>query len=162
MSGEISVRRIGEVHTSASVDEIREGREGVEYEIEIYPEYEDALTGIDGFSHILVLSFFDNLRDDQLGVLKVRPRRLMKYGIPLEQLPLVGVFALDSPSRPNPIGLSLAPLRGRDGRKLKVTNLDFFDRTPVLDIKPYQSGYRVDSYSVPEWHSSLHDRLSSL
>jgi tRNA (adenine37-N6)-methyltransferase len=90
--------------------------------------------------------------------LKVRPKRLVRFGIKLEDLPLVGVFALDSPTRPNPIGLSLAELRERNGRNLVVTGLDYFDGTPVLDIKPYQTSYRVDSFSFPDWHTKLLER----
>ncbi len=44
----------------------------------------------------------------------VRPRRLVKFGISPEELPEVGVFATDSPHRPNPpIGLSIVRLVGR-------------------------------------------------
>ena len=54
-------------------------------------------------------------------------------------LPLVGVFSLDSPTRPNPIGLSLVRLlRIEQGRNLVVTGLDYFDGTPIVDIKPYE------------------------
>ena len=48
-----------------------------------------------------------------------------------------GVFALRSPVRPNPIGLSVVELVEAKGSHLKVRNLDCVDGTPVLDIKPY-------------------------
>ena len=48
-----------------------------------------------------------------------------------------GVFATRSPRRPNPIGLSLIKLEKIEGQKLYVSNVDAFDGTPVLDIKPY-------------------------
>ena len=48
-----------------------------------------------------------------------------------------GVFATRSPLRPNPIGLSLIKLEKIEGQKLYVSNVDAFDGTPVLDIKPY-------------------------
>ena len=48
-----------------------------------------------------------------------------------------GVFATRSPHRPNPIGLSVLRLLGRDGRFLEVAGLDLVDGTPILDIKPY-------------------------
>lgn len=152
---EVVLKAVGLVHTAATPDEIRERRKGMHSEIEIYPQYEEGLDGLEGFSHIFVLAYFDQLRLEQVGHLKVRPRGLLRYGLKLEELPLVGVFALDSPTRPNPIGLSLVPLHRREGRKLVVSDLDYFDGTPVLDIKPYQRDYRVESYKVPEWHERL-------
>jgi len=74
------------------------------------PGFQDGLDGLDGFSHIFVLSHLDRLKPEQIGVLKVRPRRLVGKGFKLDELPLVGVFALDSPTRPNPIALSLVRL----------------------------------------------------
>lgn len=149
------MRPIGIVHTTASPDEIRERRRGMRSEIEVFPRFEEALDGLEGFSHIFVLAYFNQLRPEQVGHLKVRPRGLLRLGLKLEELPLVGVFSLDSPTRPNPIGLSVVPLLRRDGRRLVVSDLDYFDGTPVLDIKPYQSSYRVESYKVPDWHERL-------
>jgi tRNA-Thr(GGU) m(6)t(6)A37 methyltransferase TsaA len=154
-SRKIEMRPIGIVHTKASPDEIRERRKGIRSVIEVFPRFKEALEGLDGFSHIFVLSYFDRLRPEQVGRLKVRPRGLLRYGLKLDELPLVGVFALDSPSRPNPIGLSLVPLIRRRGRKLTVSDLDCFDGTPVLDIKPYQLSYRAKTYRVPDWHARI-------
>jgi tRNA-Thr(GGU) m(6)t(6)A37 methyltransferase TsaA len=47
-----------------------------------------------------------------------------------------GVFALRSPRRPNPIGLSEVELVGIEGHVMRVKDLDAMDGTPVLDIKP--------------------------
>jgi tRNA (Thr-GGU) A37 N-methylase len=106
-SKEVAFRSVGVVRTRASDEEVRERSRELEATIEIFPEFEEALDGLDGFSHIFVLSHLDRLRPEQIGVLKVRPRRLVRKGFKLEELPLVGVFALDSPTRPNPIALSL-------------------------------------------------------
>lgn len=151
----ITMQPIGIVRTAASADEIRERRKGMHSEVEVYPQFEEALDGLEGFSHIFVLAYLNQLRPEQVGHLKVRPRGLLRYGLKLKELPLVGVFALDSPTRPNPVGVSLVRLVRRDGRRLVVSDLDYFDGTPVLDIKPYQGSYRVDSYSVPKWHERL-------
>lgn len=48
-----------------------------------------------------------------------------------------GVFATRAPTRPNPIGLSLARLLRREGGVLWVSGIDVVDGTPLLDIKPY-------------------------
>jgi len=158
-SGEIGFRPVGVVRTQASDDEIRERSRQLEATIEIFPEFEEALDGIEGFSHIFVLSFLNRLKHEQIGVLKVRPRRLLRRGFKLEDLPLVGVFALDSPTRPNPIGLTLVRLVRRQGRKLIILGLDCYDGTPVLDIKPYRDDYRADQYQLAEWYRELRDKV---
>lgn len=156
MDEEIVVRPIGVVHRKESDDEVRGEAPGLESEVEIYPQFADALYGLEGYSHVFVLGYFNRLRPEQKGPLKVKPRRLVRRGLKLEDLPLVGDFALDSPTRPNPIGLSLARLsRIEDGRRLIVSGLDYFDGTPVLDIKPYQGGYRAEDYELPRWNVEL-------
>lgn len=155
---EIRFMPIGRVHTPATPAEIR-GRTGRdEAEVEVYDRYADALDGIEGFSHLFVLSYLDQLRQDQIGPLRVRPRRLPGPGIGPEELPTRGVFALDSPTRPNPVGLSLVRLLGVRGRRLQVSGLDLFDGTPVLDIKPYQPQYRPEDYTLPGWFVELREK----
>jgi len=153
---EIQFKPIGVIHTKASEAEVREkgDREG---ELEIYPEFTDGLEGIDGYSHLFVIVYFDRLRPEQIGPLKVKPRGLLRRGFKLEELPLLGVFALDSPTRPNPIGLTLVRLLRREGNRLFVQGLDFFDRTPILDIKGYRPNYRADDFTLPDWFRKLAD-----
>ncbi|HSJ34885.1 MAG TPA: TrmO family methyltransferase [Acidimicrobiia bacterium] len=97
-----------------------------------------------------------------VGPLQVRPRRLIRRGFPLEDLPLLGVFALDSPTRPNPIGLTLVEFVGRDGRRLEVRGLDCFDGTPIPDIKAYRPGYRAEEFSMPAWYRQLKEGLGHI
>jgi tRNA (adenine37-N6)-methyltransferase len=149
------MQAIGIIHTNASRDEIREHKKGLLAKVEIFPRFEEALEGLEGFSHIIIVAYLDQLRPEQKGRLKVRPRGLLRRGLKLDELPLVGVFALDSPSRPNPIGISVTPLLHLEGRILTISDTDFFDGTPVLDIKPYQSSYRTEGYRVPKWHERL-------
>ena len=96
-------------------------------EIEIRPEFEPGLEGLDGFSHIIVLFHFHRAGAAKLKV------------VPPGQSKPRGVFATRSPHRPNPLGLSVLRLLGRRGRVLEVSGLDLIDGTPVLDIKPYTS-----------------------
>jgi len=150
-----TVRFIGRVRTRLVAEEIRADARDLDAIVEIFPEYQEALDGLEGFSHILVLSYFDKLRPEQIGPLKVRPRRLLRYGVRLEDLPLLGVFALDSPTRPNPIGVTLVKLIRIEKNLLHVQGLDLFDGTPILDIKPYRSTYRPDNFQIPEWDLRL-------
>jgi tRNA-Thr(GGU) m(6)t(6)A37 methyltransferase TsaA len=150
---------IGIVHRDASDQDVRNRTGSQESVIEVYPMFQDGLDRLDGFSHIFVLGYFHKLRPEQIGPLKVRPKGLLKYGFKLEDLPLVGVFSLDSPTRPNPIGLSLVRLlRIEQGRNLVVTGLDYFDGTPIVDIKPYEKSYIAKEYTLPDWHKKLEEK----
>ncbi|HZW54959.1 MAG TPA: tRNA (N6-threonylcarbamoyladenosine(37)-N6)-methyltransferase TrmO [Nitrososphaerales archaeon] len=151
---------IGVVHSSLPDQDIKDRTfEGKESVVEIYPKYQEGLSGLEEFSHIFVLSYFNRLREEQIGPLRVKPKRLVRYGYTLDEIPLVGVFALDSPTRPNPIGLSLVSLiRIENGRNLVVSGLDLFEGTPVLDIKPYQSIYRVEKFKVSGWQMEASKR----
>jgi len=95
--------------------------------LEIDGSLEAGLADIEGFSHLYVLWLFDRVD----GVdLTARP--------PSDDRPH-GVFATRSPRRPNPIGLTVVELLGRDGCRLRVAGIDMLDGTPILDIKPYLS-----------------------
>ena len=50
--------------------------------------------------------------------------------------PATGVFNTRSPDRPNPIGLHRVRILAVDGNRIRVSNLEAVDRTPVLDVKP--------------------------
>ena len=107
-------------------------------QIEILPPYDDinAFSDLVGFSHIwLVFVFHKNKgQDDNKWNPTVRPPRLGGNK-------RIGVFATRSPSRPNPIGLSLVQFNGIskvNGKLfLEVSSIDLVDQTPIIDIKPY-------------------------
>jgi len=100
-------------------------------ELRIFTEYMDALKGLDGFSHIFVLYWFDkNDTPQKRSILQVHPRGNKKN-------PLTGVFACRSPARPNLIALSLCRIRSVKDRVIHVDKIDAFNGTPILDIKPY-------------------------
>lgn len=158
---DIKFKPIGVTHTKGSDIEVKE-KGDLAGELEVFPEFEAGLEGVDGYSHLFVIVYFDRLRPEQVGPLKVKPRGLLKRGFTIEELPLLGVFALDSPTRPNPIGLTLVQLIRRQGNRLHVKGLDFFDRTPILDIKGYRPQYRADEYTLPEWFRKLADAKGSV
>ena len=83
------------------------------------------LADVDGFSHIWVIT---HLHESMGWAATVDPF--------LDDQPR-GTLATRSPHRPNPIGLSLCELLAVETDSLVVQGLDLFDRTPVLDIKPY-------------------------
>ncbi|HYM39408.1 MAG TPA: tRNA (N6-threonylcarbamoyladenosine(37)-N6)-methyltransferase TrmO [Thermoplasmata archaeon] len=123
----------------------------LEGRIEVFPEYAPALDGIDGFSHLFILSHLDRQKAGGKGLLRVSPRLHRGSDVPVEKAPEVGVFATDSPARPNPIGLTLVRLVARQGNVLIVQGVDVYDGTPVLDLKPYRADYKAERHVVPRW-----------
>ena len=105
-------------------------------ELEILPPYDDinAFSGLQEFSHLWLLFIFHKNPNQDRWSPTVRPPRLGGNK-------RMGVFATRSPSRPNPIGLSLVEFHGIkqvDGKIfLQLGNIDLVDGTPVIDIKPY-------------------------
>jgi|ERR1017187_2780081 tRNA-Thr(GGU) m(6)t(6)A37 methyltransferase TsaA len=95
--------------------------------LNILPEFDLGLTGIEGFSHIFVLWTFDRSEGYDLMVTP-----------PSDDRPH-GVFTTRSPRRPNPIGLTVVELIRRDNAQLYVRGIDMLDGTPILDVKPYLS-----------------------
>lgn len=157
---EISLKPIGYVRTRFSDEDVRKSwPKGVEAEIEVLPQYEDAMKGLDGFSHIVVIFYMHKISEKDRATLLVKPRRLTRLGISLDELPLVGVFALDSPLRPNPIGLTIARVLSISGRIIRVDGMDAYDGTPVLDIKPYTPDRAVAEIELPSWYRSLWERI---
>jgi len=146
----IVLRPIGFVRTGFSDEEVSKSICGVEGFVEVLPEYSEGLDGLEGFSHIILVAYLHKVPKSY--PLKVKPfRRFARIGVEVEA-PLVGVFAADSPHRPNPIAITIVRLLRRDGNRLYVEGLDLFDGTPVLDIKPYGYGRIVHTASVPEWY----------
>jgi tRNA-Thr(GGU) m(6)t(6)A37 methyltransferase TsaA len=91
------------------------------------------LLRIEEHNHLYILYWFHQ-RDTpkHRDVLKVIPRR---HG----ETAYRGVFASHSPSRPNPVGLTLVELVSVEGCTLTVKGLDAFEGSPVVDIKPRSS-----------------------
>jgi tRNA-Thr(GGU) m(6)t(6)A37 methyltransferase TsaA len=152
----ITLNPIGFVKTDFAGEEFRDGPiEELEADIEILEEYADGLDGIEGFSHLLVFFYLHKMPSESRKRLKIKPRIVTKYGLNLEEIPLVGVFCLDAPSRPNPIGLSMVRLMWRKGRLLHVKGIDALNETPVLDIKPYSPARRIEKFELPEWYKTI-------
>ncbi len=134
---EYPMRPIGYVHCSyTDTDQVPKGlgtRHTMEGVVEVLPEFEAGLQDIEGFSHLFVLWVFD--RSEGFELVGVNPADPRPHG----------VFASRSPRRPNPIGLTVVELVGREGRILHLRGLDMLDGTPVLDIKPYTSSVSIEN-----------------
>jgi tRNA-Thr(GGU) m(6)t(6)A37 methyltransferase TsaA len=156
--GVLSIRLspIGFVKTKFAGEGLRnQSIEELEADIEILDEYADGLEAIDGFSHLLIFFYMHNITGENRKRLKIKPRIVVRYGLNLEEVPLVGVFCLDSPNRPNPIGLSAVRLLWRKDKMLHVKGLDALNETPVLDIKPYSPARKIKKFELPEWYKEI-------
>jgi tRNA-Thr(GGU) m(6)t(6)A37 methyltransferase TsaA len=116
-------------------------------DLHILERYHDALEGLDGFSHVFVLYWFDkNDTPEKRNILQVHPRGNKKN-------PLTGVFACRAPVRPNLIALSLCKVLAIRNGVITVEKIDALDGSPILDIKPYIPSIDRPSQSVrvPDW-----------
>jgi len=115
--------------------------------VEIDPQYEDGLLGLENFSHIAVLYWLDrNDTPEQRRILRVHPRKDKAN-------PLTGVFATHAPVRPNPIALTICKLLAVQGCRLYIETIDALDRSPVVDIKAYIPSREEaqEAVRVPAW-----------
>ena len=114
--------------------------------IEIDEKYNDALLGLEQFSHINVLYWFhQNETPESRNTMQVHP-----CGIKTN--PLTGVFATHSPHRPNLIAMSLCKILSIDGTTIKIDKIDAFDGSPVIDIKCFfPTRLSIPDVQVPDW-----------
>ncbi len=94
-------------------------------QVEVFQEYADGLTDLEGFERIWLI----------FGADRARPARLKQ--VPYRDTVERGVFAIRSPSRPNPICISPVKLLGIKENLLDVAEIDILDGSPLYDIKPY-------------------------
>ncbi len=104
------------------------------------PAYHAALQGLDGFSHLILIYW---LQQAARTTLSITP--------PFDSEPR-GIFATRAPSRPNPLGLSVAAFDGFAAPGvLRVRYLDCLDGTPLLDIKPYLHTTDSEPHATAGW-----------
>lgn len=123
---------IGTIRTpfSTRADCPRQGRDdGPECRVELRPPWDAGLKGIERYARIEILYWLD------------RSRRDLVLQSPKSDGETTGTFALRSPVRPNPVGVSRVVLVRRDGAALIVRGLDCLDGTPLVDIKPDRCAY---------------------
>lgn len=146
----IQYRPIGVIHSPFDKPEGTPiqpaGARGVAGTVEVFPGYAEGLKDVEGFSHIVLVYHFHLAKKSSLAVkpyLDSHPR---------------GVFATRSPSRPNPIGISVVRLVRIEGPVLHIQDIDIVDGTPLLDIKPYVPEFDVNEPVRIGWLEGLIDR----
>ena len=122
-----------------------EGWEQVRSDLIFRDDLLDALDGIEGYSHMIVIFHCHLVPEEERTTGRIHPRGD-------ERLPEQGVLATRSQRRPNSLGVSVVPLLRRRRNILRVRGLDAVDGTLVLDIKPYIPHYdSVADARAPDW-----------
>ena len=132
MNDSLELTPVGVVHSPIHEKSLMPVQ-GVRGQIEIFSPFIPALEGVETSSHLILLAWMHHGRRD---LLRARARKVSM------DLPEKGVFSLRSPSRPNPISMSVVRLLGRSAEGvLDVDCIDCIEGTPVIDLKPYQPGW---------------------
>lgn len=116
--------------------------------IELEKIYIPALKELEEFSHVDVIWWFDGCDNEE-------DRKTLEASKPYKKGPeTLGVFAIRSPFRPNPIALSVVEIIHIDYENgiIQIPYIDANDGTPVIDLKPYTPSLdRVENPKVPKW-----------
>lgn len=139
MKNRIKVYPIGKIENENSKTVLR-----------LKPGYREGLKGLAGFSHVQILWWMDGCDDPESRNILVKKRPYV-HG-PEE----IGVFALQSPERPNPVAVSCAGITCVDMESgtVGLDYIDAFSGSPVIDLKPYTPSLdRVEKPFPPEWCS---------
>lgn len=122
--------------------------EGENTFLQINKEFISGLKGLEDFSHINVLWWFDKCDNS-------KSRNVLEVNKPYKNAPeILGVFSTRSPERPNPIALSVTQVTHIDYEKgiIYITYIDAMNDSSILDLKPYTPSVdRVEKPSVPKW-----------
>lgn len=133
----ITIEQIGTIHSPYKTKEDCPIQGSVKPEgkgqVEILPEYEEALETIETFSHLILIYIFDKAGKTRLS------------GPTFLDDASHGFFASRHPCRPNKIGISVVKLERRNKNVLEISGVDVLDGTPLVDIKPYVP--RFDCYN---------------
>lgn len=149
----ISFKPIGMIHSAHKKPEgtpIQFGKSNNSPgEIEIFPEFTEGLSDLDGFSHIMLFYHFHLIKETKLTV---KP-----FMDDFEH----GIFATRSPARPNPIGFSVVRIIEIKNSRILVEGLDMIDGTPLLDIKPYVTKFDAIEVQKIGWlENNVHKHTS--
>ena len=115
---------------------------------EIFPEFEEGLRDLDGFSRVYLIYHFDRAGS---ATLMVKP-----FLQDVER----GIFATRAPCRPNPVGLSVVELLSREGTVLHLDGVDILDGTPLLDIKPYTAKFDIFETARNGWQDEVDEETA--
>lgn len=88
-----------------------------------------SLTGIDKFSHLEVVFYFNKVKGSEINFGIRHPRNNTDY-------PKVGIFSQRASKRLNLIGTTIVNILDIESRNITVKGLDAINGTPVIDLIP--------------------------
>src|SRR5215469_16989542 len=100
--------------------------------IEIAEHYQEGLDGLAEFDYAWLLTWLHQSAEPG----SEPPLRQVPFLLQAQQRAM-GMFAIRTPRRVNPIGLSLIQLLEVTGPAIRFAGVDLLDGTPVIDLKPY-------------------------
>jgi len=113
------------------------------------PLQDEALSGLEDFSHAEVIFFFDRVEERDIETGARHPRDNPEY-------PRVGILAQRGRNRPNRLGATIVRIIGHTSRTVTVEGLDALDGSPVIDIKPVMREFLPrGEVRQPAWASDL-------
>ena len=117
--------------------------------IELLPPFnEQALLGLEEFSHCLVVYVFDQASWDA--------EKMSRHPRGNKDWPEVGIFAQRAKDRPNRLGVTVCRVIKVEGLTVHVAGLDAIDGTPVVDIKPWMTEFGPRTgVTQPSWSTEL-------
>jgi tRNA-Thr(GGU) m(6)t(6)A37 methyltransferase TsaA len=136
--GGFQIRSIGQV--------VSKGADGY-FALRIDEAYRDGLKQLDGFSHVIVIWWADQMDTE-------KARSILTTQLPYAPDVVCGVFACRSEYRPNPIAITTVPIHSvsvEDG-EVVLAWMDAADGSAILDLKPYiPICDRIRDVHVPDW-----------
>jgi tRNA-Thr(GGU) m(6)t(6)A37 methyltransferase TsaA len=148
---EIKLKPIGFVSSSVT-EQTDENWGKIISRILLQPEYAGALSGLEDFSHAIIITYLHQAKYEKEKHLQRRPRGV-------ESMPKVGIFSQRAKDRPNPIGVTTVKIITVGEGYIEVQGLDAINGTPILDIKPYYPHYdKIDLPKIPEWVNRLMEK----
>ena len=121
---------------------------GFEGWIEIFNEYKEGLSDLDGFSHIYLIFYLHKSISYKLKV------------IPFLDTVERGIFSTRSPARPNPVGLSIVEIISIKENIIRIKGIDILDGTPLVDIKPYVPDFEITTNIKKGWFEGKEKMVS--
>ena len=126
------------------------GAADIQGTIIINKEYEQGLSDLEGFSHIILLYHFHQSQGYNLMV------------TPFMDDQKRGLFSTRAPRRPNSIGLSIVHLIKREKNRISIKGIDVLNGTPLIDIKPYVPGFDAKDVTKLGWLDKNYKKSESL
>lgn len=140
---EIIIKPIGVIHSpyknQQNIPIQGRFRNDIEAYAELDKKYQEGLTDLEQFSHAILIYHFNKSEREEIK------------GKPFLEQKEHGIFAIRSPYRPNRIGLSVVKIERIIDNRLYFSEVDVFDQTPLIDIKPYVKHFDCRENAKSGW-----------